>query len=208
MSSELERVENLFKEMHDAEVMFPYAEYNWTVHPEKVGEGDTLFYPIGRWGLLEPDLSAYGDIDDIMFVPTPRDEQADAWYLTASGGIDAYALCKGSQNPEAVAAYIKCKLIEVSDESVQEVNEEQLRDEYHWTDEMIEMDNYITELTNAHPVVDFYAAVNTDVYNLLNNSVKDASYNGTDWYSTREELNMAVQTYIDEMNETLKNLSD
>lgn len=170
-------------------------------------EGKTLFYPIGRWALLEPDLSAYGETDDIMIVPTPRDENADAWYLTAHGGVDAYALCKGAPNPEAVAAYIKCLQVQVNDESVQEVNEEQLRTEYHWTDEMIDMDRYITELTNAHPVVDFYASVNTDVTDMLTNSIKDASYNGTDWYSTRESLNDAVQTNVDAMNETLKTLS-
>lgn len=142
-----------------------------------------------------------------MIVPTPRDENADAWYLTAHGGVDAYAFCKGAPNPEAVAAYIKCLQVQVNDESVQEVNEEQLRTEYHWTDEMIDMDRYITELTNAHPVVDFYASVNTDVTDMLTNSIKDASYNGTDWYSTRESLNDAVQTNVDAMNETLKTLS-
>ncbi len=72
---------------------------------------------------------------------------------------------------------------------------------------MIDMDRYITELTNAHPVVDFYASVNTDVTDMLTNSIKDASYNGTDWYSTRESLNDAVQTNVDAMNETLKTLS-
>lgn len=206
MSPEVERVQNLFLEMKNADIMFPYAEYNWTVHPEWIAEGKTLFYPIGRWGLLEPDLSAYGAEGEIMFVPTPRDESADAWYLTAHGGVDAYALCKGAKNPEAVAAYIKCLLVQNNDESVQSVNEEQLRTEYHWTDEMIEMDRYITELTNAHPVIDFYAAVNSDVTDLLSNSIKDSSYNGTDWYSTRESINDAVQSNVDAMNETLKSL--
>lgn len=206
MSPEVERVQNLFLEMKNAEVMYPYAEYDWTVKPEWIGEGKTLFYPIGRWGLLEPDLSAYGEPDEIMFVPTPRDESADAWYLTAHGGVDAYALCKGSKNPEAVAAYIKCLQVQVNDESVQSINEEQLRNEYKWNDDMIEMDRYIAELTNAHPVVDFYVAVNTDVTDLLYNSVKDSSYNGTDWYSTRDALNDAVQANVDAMNETLKTL--
>ena len=207
MSTELERVENLFREMKLADVMFPYSEYDWNDFPERVSEGKTLFYPVGRWKLLEPDLSAFGDPDDIMFAPMPRDENADAWYLSATGGVDAYALCKGATNPEAVAAYVNCKLIEKNDESVQEVNEAEMREDYHWTDEMIAMDNYISQLTNEHPMVDFYTSVNSDVYDLLFNPVKDASYNGTDWYSTRDSLNDAVQVYIDEMNETLANLN-
>ncbi len=207
MSNEVARVQDLFLEMKKADVMFPHAEYDWNVFPERVSDGKTLFYPIGRWGLLEPDLSVYGTNDEIMFVPTPRDENADNWYLTASGGVDAYAMCKGAPNPEAVAAYIKCKLIEVSDESVQEVNMQELREDYHWTDEMIKMDNYISDLTNKHPVIDFYGAINSDVYNMLHNNIKDSSYNGTDWYQTRESVNAAVQTNIDEINAKLKELS-
>ncbi len=42
MSPELERVENLFLEMKNAGVMYPYAEYDWTVKPEWVGEGKSV----------------------------------------------------------------------------------------------------------------------------------------------------------------------
>ncbi len=203
MSPELERVQSLFLEMHNADVNFPRAEYNWKEHPERIGEGKTLFYPVGTWQLFEPDISQFGDPGEIMFVPMPRDEEADAWYQAASGGLDAYAMCKGAPNPEAFAAFINCKLTANSDESVKEVNDKQLREDYGWTDEMVEMYNYASELTNAHPVVDFYAAVNTDVYNLLHNPIKDSSYNGTDWYSARDEINIAVQTYIDEVNSEL-----
>lgn len=207
MDPDLARVQELFREMHNAGVNFPRAEFNWVAHPEKVGEGTTLFYPVGSWQLYEPDISAFGNPGEIMFVPMPRDEKADAWYLTAAGGLDAYAMCKDAPNHEAVAAFIKCKLTANTDESVKEVNEKKLRNDYGWTDEMIEMFNYTNDLTNAHPVVDFYAAINTDVYDLLHNPIKDASYNGTDWYQTRDERNDAVQTLVDEMNEKLKTLS-
>ena len=110
-------------------------------------------------------------------------------------------------NPEAVAAFIKCKLTANTDESVKEVNDKKLRSDYGWTDEMVEMYSYVNDLTNAHPVVDFYAAVNADVYELLHNPIKDASYNGTDWYQAREERSVVVQTYIDELNEKLKAMS-
>ena len=207
MDPSLARVQELFREMHNAGVNFPRAEYNWKEHPEKIGEGKPLFYPVGSWQLYEPDISAFGKPGEIMFVPMPRDENADEWYLSAAGGLDAYAMCKGAPNPEAVAAFIKCKLTANTDESVKDVNEKKLRGDYGWTDEMIEMYNYVNDLTNAHPVVDFYAAVNADVYELLHNPIKDASYNGTDWYQTRDERNAAVQNYIDEMNEKLKTMS-
>ncbi len=207
MDPNLARVQELFREMHNAGVNFPRAEYNWKEHPEKIGEGTTLFYPVGSWQLFEPDISAFGKPGEIMFAPMPRDENADEWYLSAAGGLDAYAMCKGAPNPEAVAAFIKCKLTANTDESVKDVNDKKLRGDYGWTDEMIEMYNYTNDLTNAHPVVDFYAAVNADVYELLHNPIKDASYNGTDWYQTRDERNGAVQAYIDELNEKLKAMS-
>lgn len=207
MDPNLARVQELFREMHGAGVNFPRAEYNWKEHPERIGEGKTLFYPVGSWQLYEPDISAFGKAGEIMFVPMPRDESADEWYLSAAGGLDAYAMCKGAPNPEAVAAFIKCKLTANTDESVKEVNDKKLRSDYGWTDEMVEMYNYVNELTNAHPVVDFYAAVNADVYELLHNPIKDASYNGTDWYQTRDERNDVVQSYIDELNEKLKAMS-
>lgn len=207
MDPNLARVQDLFREMHNAGVNFPRAEYNWKEHPERIGEGTTLFYPVGSWQLYEPDISAFGKPGEIMFVPMPRDESADEWYLSASGGLDAYAMCKGAPNPEAVAAFIKCKLTANTDESVKEVNDKKLRSDYGWTDEMVEMYSYVNDLTNAHPVVDFYAAVNDDVYELLHNPIKDASYNGTDWYQAREERSVVVQTYIDELNEKLKAMS-
>ena len=206
MSPELERVENLFREMKLNDAMFPFAEYDWTDFPERVGEGKTLFYPVGRWRLLEPDISVFGESEDIMFVPMPRDESADAWYLSATGGLDAYALCKGATNPEAVAAFVNCKLIEKNEESVQSVSEAELRDDYHWNDEMIEMDKYVKELTQQHPMIDFYTAVNSEVTDMLFNNVKDASYNGSDWYSIRDSVNGAVQTNIDDMNKVLEEL--
>lgn len=207
MDPNLARVQELFREMHNAGVNFPRAEYNWKEHPERIGEGMTLFYPVGSWQLYEPDISAFGKPGEIMFVPMPRDENADEWYLSAAGGLDAYAMCKGAPNPEAVAAFIKCKLTANTDESVKELNDKKLRTDYGWTDEMIEMYNYVNDLTNAHPVVDFYAAVNADVYELLHNPIKDASYNGTDWYQTRDKRNDVVQSYIDELNEKLKAMS-
>jgi len=206
MTPEIERVETLFREMKQADLMFPYAEYDWTDFPERIGEGKTLFYPVGSWALYEPDISCYGDPEDIMFVPMPRDESADEWYLTATGGLDAYAMCKGAKNPEAVAAFVNCKLIEKNDESANEVSLEKLKNEYHWSDEMIEMYDYIGELTEAHPMIDFYTAVNSDVNDILFNNIKDASYNGTDWFTLRDSINGIVQTNIDEMNAVLEKI--
>lgn len=205
MSPDLARVEEYFLDYYNNNLNFPRAEFNWTEHPERVGEGLTLFYPVGTWKLFEPNLDVFGDEGEIMFVPMPRDDSSDTWYQTAAGGLDAYAMCKGAPNPDAVKAFINCKLIANSDESVQAINDDYNR-ERGWTDEMIDMYHYASDLTNANPVVDFYSAVNNDVYNLIHNPIKDASYNGIDWYTTREERSDAVDIIIEEVNAKLSEL--
>jgi len=206
MDPNIARAEEFFLEIHNGDLNFPRAEYEWKEHPERIGEGKTLFYPVGTWQLYEPTISNYGNPGEIMFVPMPRDEQADAWYQSVEGGLDAYAMCKGAPNPDAVAAFIQCKLTANTDESVKEINKKQLVEDYGWTDEMVEMFDYASEITNANPIVDFYQGLNKDAYDLIHNPIKDASYNGTDWYTTRETYNGAVQKIVDEMNTTLQEL--
>lgn len=213
MSKELERVENFFLDFKNDDVFSPLDEWGWTVKPERMAEGKTLFYPIGRWGLQTTDYSQFGEVGDVMFVPTPRDPEADEWYVTAQGGLEAFLLCKGAKNPEAVGAWYKCVLAKNKDEGIKEVAEKQLREDYHWTDEMIEMDKFINDLTNAHPMIDFYQSLTTDDLRpdgfnpRFADAITDASHNGKDWYTTREEIGTEVQTHVDDINEKLKNLN-
>ncbi|MCC8042697.1 MAG: extracellular solute-binding protein [Oscillospiraceae bacterium] len=197
-SAEMERAKNFMLELKRNDLPFPHDEYDWQVYPSCISEGLTLFYPCGIWALYEADLSAYGETDEIMFVPMPRDPDADEYYLPS--GVDAYALCKGAQNPEGAAAFMKCKLIAVSDPAAQEIAEKQYREDYGWTDEMLEMWRITKDLTNENPDIDMYAGVSSDVYDMVHNPIKDASYNGKEWSVTRDEISDAVQTALDELN--------
>ncbi|MGN1090639.1 MAG: ABC transporter substrate-binding protein, partial [Huintestinicola sp.] len=171
-SAEMERAENFMLDMKKNDLPFPHDEYDWQVFPNRIGEGKTLFYPCGIWALYEADLSAYGSMDEIMFVPMPKDPEADEYYLPS--GVDAYALCKSAPNPEGAAAFMKCKLIAVSDENAQAIAEKQYREDYGWTDEMLDMWKKTKELTNANPVIDFYAGTSAEVNECVHNPIKDA----------------------------------
>lgn len=197
----MERAENFLYEMNKMELPLPKAEYDWKEQPNRIAEGTTLFYPCGIWALYEADLSKFGSEGEIMFVPMPKDPEADNYYLPS--GVDAYALCKGAPNPEGAAAFMKCKLIAVGSDETQTIAEKQYREDYGWTDEMIEMWHNTKELTNENPIIDFYAGCSNDIYDMVHNPIKDTSYNGKEWATTRDEISDAVQTAVDALNEKI-----
>ncbi len=201
-SAELERAENFMYELKKADLPLPKAEFNWTEQPQRIAEGKTLFWPCATWALWEADLSKFGEQGEIMFVPMPRDPNADEYYLPAN--MDAYALCKGAENPEGAAAFIKCKLIAEKDESALAITENQYREDYGWTDEMFEMWYKVRELTDANPVVSLHMGLPSEVAAVVDDSIKQASFNGTDWAVTRETISGLTQTTVDELNHQIE----
>ena len=137
-----------------------------------------------------------------MFVPMPRDPNADEYYLPAN--MDAYALCKGAENPEGAAAFIKCKLIAEKDENALAITEKQYREDYGWTDEMFEMWYKVRELTDANPVVSLHMGLPTEVAAIVDDSIKQASFSGKDWNVTREEISALTQTTVDDLNHVIQ----
>ena len=201
-SAELERAENFMYELKRNDLPLPKAEFNWTEQPQRIAEGKTLFWPCATWALWEADLSKFGEQGEIMFVPMPRDPSADEYYLPAN--MDAYALCKGAENPEGAAAFIKCKLIAEKDENALAITEKQYREDYGWTDEMFDMWYKVRELTDANPVVSLHMGLPTEVAAIVDDSIKQASFNGTDWNTTRETISGLTQTTVDELNHQIE----
>lgn len=202
MSAEVERAENFMYDLKKDDLPLPKAEFNWTEQPQRISEGKTLFWPCATWALWEADLSKFGKPEEIMFVPMPKDPEADKYYLPAN--MDAYALCKGAANPEGAAAFIKCKLIAEQDESALAITEKQYREDYGWTDEMFEMWYKVREMTDANPVVSLHMGLPTDVAAIVDDGIKQASFNGTDWAVTRESMSELTQQTVDELNANIE----
>lgn len=149
---------------------------------------------------MDKDL---GDAENVMFVPIPRDEEADKYYLHA--GLDAYMLCKGAQNPDGVARFMECIIASYNDENTRQINLEQMKNVYGWSDEMIEMEATIAELTAENPVYDIMNGVPTDLSELItsgDNGV-NAPLGGKEWYSLREAIVEPVDMLLDEFNESI-----
>ncbi|MGN0586918.1 MAG: hypothetical protein ACI4JF_06495, partial [Oscillospiraceae bacterium] len=201
-SIEIERTENFMYNLKKDDLPLPKAEFNWTEQPQRISEGTTLFWPCATWCLWEADLSKFGSPDEIRFVPMPRDPEADAYYLPAN--MDAYALCKGAANPEGAAAFVKCKLIAENDENSIALTEKQYREDYGWTDEMFDMWYTVRELTDANPVVSLHMGLPTDVASAVDDGIKQASFSGTEWGSTRDSISVLTDTAVEELNEQIK----
>ncbi|MBQ8904375.1 MAG: carbohydrate ABC transporter substrate-binding protein, partial [Oscillospiraceae bacterium] len=152
----IEQVQRFMFNMKKQDLPFPKSEYGWQIHPENIGFGKTLFYPCGIWALYESDISNYGEMEDIRFVPMPACPYADAHYLPTS--ITGFTLCSGSKNPEGVAAYLDCLMICRDNEVAQKIEQEQIFEDYKWTPEMYDMLLKTREMTEQHPVIEFYTA--------------------------------------------------
>lgn len=183
----------------------PKSEYAWSVHPEKIASGKTLFYPQGTYVLFEPDNKAvFGDPEDVMFVPMPRCPDADAYYLPSI--IKGFSIPMGAKNPEGTAAYLDCCMICRDNEKVREIEEKQVFEDYGWTQEMYDMLLKTREITEAHPVFEYFKAVNEDVYGCVLNPSKESYNQGTPWAQTVEEIKYELQSYLDTANEKLDSL--
>lgn len=201
-SPEIERAENFMYDLKKDDLPLPKPEFDWKEQPQRMSEGKTLFYPIGTWALWEADLSAYGELDEIMFVPMPKDPEADKYYLPSS--MDAYVLCKGAPNPEGAAAFMKCKLISAKDPNALSIEEKQYRTDYGWTDDMVDMWYKVRQLTDENPVINIHMGLTSDVANAVDDGLKQASFNGTDWAVTRESISGLADISIDETNKKIQ----
>ncbi len=183
----------------------PKGEYAWQVHPEKIATGKTLFYPQGAYVLYEPsNVAAFGEMEDIMFVPMPKCPQTDDYYLPSV--IKGFAIPTGASNPEGTAAYLNCVMSCRDNEKVKEIEQKQIFEDYGWTQEMYDMLLKTRELTEAHPVFEYYKAINDNVYDCILNPSKESYNQGTPWSDTVGTIKFMVQKELDAANEKLKNV--
>lgn len=197
-SSKIEVAQEYLLNMYQENMPYPKWEHGWTINPSNISKGKTLFYPCGIWCLYEADLSAFGNMEDIAFVTMPRCPDADDYYLPTA--IDAYSICKGAQNPEGVACWLYCQMVSRDDERAVEIGKNQLFEDYGWTEDMYQMLKTSQELTEQHPMIDFYAGVTPNLYDILHNPMQDTFNNGISWTQTKESIFNAVQAEVDMAN--------
>ncbi len=207
----LEKAMSFMYELYQNGLTFDKGLYDWNTHPEFIAEGKELFYICGLYTLEgSHDIwgATYGEAEDVMFVPIPKMDDSDTYYLSA--GMEAYMLCKGSQNPEGVARFMECTIAASYDERTVEIAEQKYRDDYGWTDEMIEMKNKITEMTMENPVYTIHTGCPTDMYSLLDSGEYGirASFYGIEWPTVRDSLAEAIDEMIAEFNQQVEDMAN
>ena len=195
----MERVQNFLYDLNQTGcIAIGVGDYGWKEHPEYIGEGKLLFYPVGLYELYkEPEQwkATYGE--DAFFVPMPKDPNADEYYIPV--GMEAYTFVKDGSNPEGVAKFLECKRFAIMDEETKSIADKQFREDYGWNDEMVEMQREMQDLANENPFFDLSAGVSSDCAELLDQSLRNTA-RGTPWNETYESIASSVQTYIDEAN--------
>ncbi len=202
----LEKSMDFMYELSQNGLVLDKSLFDWSEHPEFIGEGKELFYICGMYTLEgAPDIwnTSFGSSEDVMFVPVPKMDDSDTYYLPA--GLEAYMLCKGAQNPEGVARFMECILAANSDANALEIADRKRKDDFGWTDEMIEMRHRINEMTAENPMYSIHTGCPTDMYNILDSGEYGirAAFYGHDWSSVRDALSDAVGMLTDEFNESL-----
>lgn len=171
--------------------------------------GDTLFYPCGLWSIQNnPESSiAYGDVANggVMFVPMPRMDDSDKYYISSRN--DGYHLIAGAPNPKGVVAFLNC--MQLCSKETQNITEDQLRNDYKWSEEMIAMRATILDLCKTNAVFDFSNGVNDALSKQLD--LKDATTrpnDAKDWSTVVDENNISVNTIIADANSQNSDLAE
>lgn len=198
-STEMERAMNYIYDIGRNSFLLDKSIYGYTTQEHFIGTGEELFYPCGLWCLWVANWdTVFGE--DAMFVPMPKDPSSDEYYLPA--GLEGFMLCKGAQNPEGVAIYCECNRAVIQDEAAQALSSSKIIEDYGWREDMVEMMNYINDMTRQHPVFELYAGVSADINDLLS-TAKQAASNGTEWRTTVNTYADTVETLVNEINAQL-----
>lgn len=202
---DIKRLQNWFLELANNDLLaIGVGDFGWAEKPEYIGEGKELYFPAGLWKLYTtPDQwePVFGNAEDVMFVPMPRDPESDAYYIPCS--LDGYAMVKNGDNPEGVVKFTECKRATLLHEYTGLLDEEQLYSEYGWSEDMVEMKQILDRLAQANPHYDFYTGVSAEVTTTLDsseNGICSTTKRQVQWSETVDAIYDAIQTYVNEYN--------
>lgn len=202
---EMERVQNWMYDLYQTgciAVGTGPGGYGWDDHPEYIGQGKLLFYPVGLWDIYKtPDLWKPVFGDDLFFVPMPKDPEASDYYMPV--GIEAYSFISGGQNPEGVAKYLDCKRYMLLNDEARSIADAVFTKDYEWSQEMVDMKNKMQEISDENVAIDVSKGVSKDVGELLDTNLR-LTTRGTPW----NETYAAISSTIDEMLDSYNNLAE
>lgn len=141
---------------------------NWLDHFDT--DGNILFYAMGTWALGESN--GLNDDKDLMVVPFPKSPTSDRYYI--SSDHNARLLVRNSQKGAAVATYIRCERLAVTEPTFADDKKTaattpvmtamgELKSVI--TDEQYDALLEFTDPSKVSPVVDFGYGMGDNMYN-------------------------------------------
>ncbi len=208
----ISRVQNFLYDLYQSDcIAIGVGNFGWTEHPSYIRDGKELFYPVGLWSMyaeahhIDPQTGQDGGWkgtfgENCMFVPMPKDPNADAYYIPAN--MNAYCFVRDGQNPEGTAKFLDCKRLLLLNEEIMEIADAQFANNFTWTPEMISLKNEMNALAMEHPVIDFKNGVTSDLFSLLDSSEYGirAAGKGVPWEESLSAIQNPVQSMIEEAN--------
>ena len=159
------------------------------------------FYPVGLFEFYKEETQwkeKFGE--DAFFVPMPKDPDADKYYTSV--GMEAYTLIKGGQNPEGVVKFLECKRFTLLDEETKQIADAQFKNDYNWTDEMIEMQRSMQKLADENPFLDISKGVSGDCEEIIDTNLR-LSAKGVPWSETYDAISPVIDVYIEKANQNI-----
>ena len=199
--------EQLYERIGKPQVMYDLAANGWSIRGGTNGQGvgsyETLFYPIGLWGIegMPDAVTAFGDVEagEIMFCPMPKFTADSKHYMTAR--VDGYFLCKGAPNPEGFAAFMDCRM--ATKTKLQDLSDETHGENYKWNEDMINMLHECYKVVNENPVFNFTSGVSDDLSAAMQNITQGTMLTGGNvksWTEIVESEKESVDFWIEDAN--------
>ena len=179
------------------------GDYNWTPQVENMGSGKELFYIVGSWDFQSaPEIwSTKMTPSDVRMVPVPSPAGSTQYVGTTLGG---WCLCKGADNPVGVARFAECALLANIDEEAIAISDQKYRDDFGWTDTMIDSLKKINAIAAENPVVDLAAGISSDFASVTYDGGDfvglKAALHGTAWDETKSTISEPITNMLNDAN--------
>lgn len=220
-SANVQRGMDLLQTLQSENLRWPINENGWSLNKKLWAQGDVLFYGDGGVWEFEGDSGLYKfaerfgwDEDEICVVPYPKDPLADKYYQSMKQ--DALMWCKGSTNPNGVAAWIDCCVTTAIDPTVTAASRQKQKNDNGWTDynlDFIYSQCALDGTSKITPVFDFKSGIGDDIANAgaaespVESLTKTVYLTGDKTYAQLNAENFAqIDTRINELNESISKL--
>lgn len=169
-----------------------------------VKTGLTLFYIVEASEFTGPvdEISAvWGDIEnnELMFVPLPRYENGDGKYYLTSVPT-GYMIVSGAENPEGVALLASCERFKIVDPTVIDIDRQQLKEIYLWTDEMLEMYDTCYEIAKSNVQMYYNGNLTSELDSTYGKLRDGGKLNQSTWAQLKENYRETFDYYLEEQN--------